>query len=60
MADKKIGEEQVRKIQRTGQAGASYAVTLPKGLIKKLGWRERQKVTVRREGEKIIIEDWEK
>jgi len=25
-----------------------------------LGWREKQKVTVRKSGKKVIIEDWKK
>lgn len=58
-----ISEEEaelpVRKIQRTGRAGASYMVTLPAEIMDKLGWRERQKVTVRLDDKKIIIEDWE-
>ena len=59
MGDKKTGEENVRKLQRTGADGASYAVTIPKAMVKKLGWRERQKVTIREENEKILIEDWQ-
>lgn len=58
MPGKKTGEEHIRKLQRTGEGGASYSITIPKALIKKLGWRERQKVTVREENEKIIVEDW--
>jgi len=58
MGDKKAGQENTRKLQRTGEEGASYMVTIPKAIIKRLGWRERQKVTFRQEGEKIIIEDW--
>lgn len=59
MADTKTGEEDIRKIQRTGQEGASYMVTLPKQLIKDLGWQERQKVVVTKEGNKLVIKDWE-
>jgi bifunctional DNA-binding transcriptional regulator/antitoxin component of YhaV-PrlF toxin-antitoxin module len=59
MGGKKIGEEQIRKLQRTGRAGASYSVTIPKQLIKDFGWRERQKVTITRRGRELIIKDWE-
>jgi len=38
----------------------SYAVTIPKEFVKEFGWRERQKLVVRRSGKKIIIFDWEK
>ncbi|MBU1179503.1 hypothetical protein KJ885_01015 [Patescibacteria group bacterium] len=48
---------EIRKIQKTGK-GRSYALNLPKGIIRDLKWKERQKVNVRRSGSKIIIEDW--
>lgn len=54
------GEENIRKIQRTGQAASSYMVTLPKSYIKKLEWREHQKVSVVIHGNKIVIKDWSK
>jgi antitoxin component of MazEF toxin-antitoxin module len=57
--NKKNNEENIRKLQRTGRAGMSYMVTLPKDMIDELGWRERQKVTVKKDGNKLIIEDWE-
>ena len=46
----------VRKISKQGKY--SYYVTIPKELINELGWRERQRVVVKRSGEKLIIEDW--
>lgn len=39
MARQKEGQEQIRKLQRTGENGSSYMVTLPKELIAELGWR---------------------
>lgn len=33
-------------------------LTLPIGILRKLKWRERQKVVVSLRGEKITIEDW--
>ena len=53
-----VYEDTVRKIQRTGRDGQSYMVTLPKEMMRDLGWRERQKVTVTKEGKRLIIEDW--
>lgn len=40
----------------------SYAVTIPKELIKKFGWRERQKLELLFGGRKseITIRDWKK
>jgi len=29
-------------------------------MMGQLGWREKQKVTVKKSGKKVIIEDWEK
>lgn len=49
----------VHKIQRTGRAGMSYMVTLPKEMVKELGWRERQKVTIEKDGDQLVITDWE-
>lgn len=55
------GDEQasIHKIQRTGRAGMSYMVTLPKEMVKELGWRERQKVTIEKDGDQLVITDWE-
>jgi len=60
MARRKVGDEKVRKLQRTGENGGSYMVTLPKEIIDQLGWQKRQKVVVSLEGKTIIIRDWEK
>lgn len=46
----------VRKLSKVG--GLSYAVTLPKALVQKLGWRERQKLTVKQRGQTLVISDW--
>ena len=47
-----------RKIQKVGTH--SYAVVLPKGVVKKLKWRERQKLTIvfNSKKETILIKDW--
>ena len=58
MGRRELGDERVRKIMRTGTKGASYALTLPKQIVRELGWKEKQKVVVRTEKGKIIIEDW--
>lgn len=54
---RKIGEENIRKITRMG-SGASLGITLPIEMMRELGWRERQKVVVKKSGSKLIIEDW--
>jgi antitoxin component of MazEF toxin-antitoxin module len=55
MARNELGEENVRKLQRTGRDGETLMVTLPKELVEELGWREHQKVTVHAYGKKLII-----
>ena len=53
---RKIEEQNIRKLTKLG--GHSIAVTLPIEIIRELGWKERQKVVVKRVGKKIVIEDW--
>ena len=55
---KSAGE--VRKLQRTGEGGKSYSVTIPRELIAELGWQKKQKVVVTRRGRTLTIKDWEK
>jgi len=46
----------IRKITKTGRF--SYGITFPKEIVKRLGWRERQKVIVKLKGKTLIIKDW--
>ena len=46
-----------RKLTRVGKR--SICVVIPAEIIDELGWRERQKVTLKLSGKKISIEDWE-
>ncbi len=48
----------IRKLRKVSTH--SYAVVIPKELIKKFRWRERQKLILNSRGEKITIEDWKK
>lgn len=57
MARIKVGSESVRKLTKMG-GGRSFGVTLPIGLIRKLGWKERQKLVVKPKGKKIVVKDW--
>ncbi|HEX7368229.1 MAG TPA: AbrB/MazE/SpoVT family DNA-binding domain-containing protein [Candidatus Saccharimonadales bacterium] len=59
MGTTKQGDEEIRKLQTTGEDGESYMITLPKELVKKLGWREGQKLTVHAYGQELIIKDWQ-
>lgn len=51
-------EKNIRKIRQLSPY--SYGISLPVDQLRALGWREKQKVTVTQEGDKLIIEDWEK
>lgn len=56
MARREIGKEDIRNIQ---QSRNTYHVSIPIKMMRELGWQERQKVRFRREGKKLIVEDWE-
>ena len=58
MATRKIGQTNIRKITKVGKA--SLAVTLPIDLVRKLKWREGQKVVVVAKGKTLVIKDWKK
>ncbi len=58
MGTKKYHEREIRKLIRIGNG--SMCVTIPIEELRELGWREKQKVVVKREGKKLIITDWEK
>ena len=49
----------IRKLTITGP-GRTYYLTFPREMIKALRWKKGEKKIVRREGGKIIIEDWKK
>jgi len=49
------GTESIRKLSRTGKY--SYYVTIPKAYIDILGWRERQRLVVTMEGDRLIVRD---
>jgi len=49
-------KEYIRKVTRVGKR--SLSVVIPAEIVDELGIRERQKLTLRRQGKKITIEDW--
>jgi len=59
MGRRKIGENNIRKLTRTS-SGKSVAVTIPIEYIRKLKWKDRQKVVVNLKGSTIVIKDWKK
>jgi len=56
---RKLEEKNIRKITKMG-LGRTMGLTLPIEIIKKLGWKEHQKVVVKLRGKEIIIKDWKK
>ena len=59
MPRRSLKEKNIRKLTKMG-GGRSMGITVPIEMLRKLGWRERQKVTVKLRGSKITIEDWKK
>ena len=57
MARRTLDERSVRKLSKHG---GSYAVTLPIEIIRKLKWRDGQKVVVEEAGKHLVIKDWKK
>jgi len=54
---RKTSQSEIRKIQ---QSKGSYFISLPISLMRKLGWREKQKITVTKRGKKLSVKDWKK
>jgi hypothetical protein len=51
------GKENTRKVQRSK---GMYYISVPLELMRKLGWRERQKVVVNKFGKGLRVKDWVK
>ncbi len=49
-------DKNTRKIVKNGRE--SYYINIPKEIMRELGWKERQKLTVRRVGRRFVVEDW--
>ena len=46
-------------IKLTKRSSYSYAVTLPKEIVEKYGWKSKQKLTVEDKGRgRIEVKDW--
>lgn len=58
MAVQKLKNKNVRKITKVG--GKSLAVTLPKEMVAQLGWKEKQKVIVKKVRGGVLVKDWKK
>lgn len=53
---RKLADKNIRKIFKSGH---SYAITLPREMINKLNWQEKQRVAVKMNGRSVIIRDWQ-
>ena len=53
---KKLKDKNTRKLIRLGKT--SLAITLPKEMANELGWREKQKVVVKRIKGGLVIRDF--
>ncbi|MFA5871385.1 MAG: hypothetical protein WC858_01555 [Parcubacteria group bacterium] len=58
MPTKKAGETNIRKLTKIGKK--SIGLTLPIELVRELGWREKQKVVVKKIKGGVVIRDWKK
>lgn len=58
MGSKNLDNKYIRKLTKTG-GGKSICVTIPIDYIRDFGWDSNQEVVVKKEGNKIIIENWE-
>jgi len=54
----KLKDKNTRKVTRIGKT--SLAVTIPIEMATELGWREKQKVTIKKVHGGILIRDWKK
>lgn len=58
MPTRKLKDKNVRKLMKLGNG--STALTLPRELVTKLGWKEKQKVVVKKVPGGLLIKDWKK
>lgn len=58
MASQQPKGSNIRKLTKIGRK--SIGLTLPIEMVRKLGWKEKQKVVVKVEWKRIIVKDWKK
>lgn len=54
---RELKNKNIRNIQKSQH---TYYVSLPIEIVKALGWKERQKVIVKKQRNRLTIEDWKK
>jgi hypothetical protein len=55
---RKTEDQNIRKLMRLGKT--SLGITLPVALLNQLGWREKQKLVVKKIRGGLTIKDWRK
>jgi len=58
MSTRRLEDKNIRKLTKAGRH--SISVTIPIETIRSLGWREKQKVVVKRIRGGVEIKDWKK
>ncbi len=56
MPTRKRGDDNIRKLTKVGLQ--SISVILPIEMVRELGWREKQKVVVKRIAGGLVVRDW--
>ena len=59
MTRRKLEQTNIRSLTKVA-SGSSYALTIPIEYIRKLKWRNKQKLEVKIYQDRIIIRDWTK
>ena len=57
MARRKLEDKLIRKIIKNGD---SYSITIPIEIMREFGWREKQKVVIKKRGKSFNVSDWKK
>jgi len=55
MTRRKLEEKNIRKL---GRRGNSYIMSVPIEIVRELGWREKQKIQVKRIHGGFTVRDW--
>jgi len=58
MPVKKLSDKNNRKLIKMGRAGMSLGLTIPKEIVTSLGWREKQRVSVKRIKGGFVVRDY--
>ena len=57
MPTQKIQNQNIRKLSKVA-GGNRFSITLPIEYVRKLKWKERQKLKVELKGRHLIVKDW--